>query len=445
MSQPAYRPRRAYALGAALLAAALVVTAAPTGNATHLAPGADVTFVVGTWTDAMHDGILLGQVTPEFTGPVVLHSTAYNMRFTNITPSAGVVRVELISPSGAIVGVADLTTGHNATTRNATFIITPSTMPAAGIYSVREVPGGLIVGAVYVQPWVATVSVSPNPVTYSGNPYILTYNVLSGGVGLANATLTGPGLSPNATTGPDGSYTALHSTPGVGTHAVQTRKQTWPQQTNGYDVPEHAGNGTYTVVAATPKVKIGNVSGSILHAVSAPIHIENLTDLGSATVRLTFDPAVVEVLGVGNSSVPGATLTSNVDQPNGTVTILLTTSARPGPSGSFVLATLSMRAVGSAGATSPLDLTVDELVDSDGDAISATVVDGTFRAGLLGDADGDGDVDLQDVQAIADAVVGNRPMSSIVAVDADVSRDGVVTGKDAMFLGQHLAGTRPFL
>ena len=225
-----------------------------------------------------------------------------------------------------------------------------------------------------------------------------------------------------------------------------------PTVAGTYWVTTQVGNATLpakalTVSTASPPAafSVGNVTGGILAPVAVPIAMSGVHDFGSATVTLAVDTTVVEVVNVTTGNVTGATTTWSFNESTGTLTLLLTTSARPGVSGDFVFATVWITAAGSAGSTSALDLEVVELVDSDGVDLPATARDGSFRAGILGDADGDGDVDTDDVQAIADAVVGKRSLASIVVADADVSRDGALTGRDAMLLSQHLAGTRPQL
>lgn len=193
--------------------------------------------------------------------------------------------------------------------------------------------------------------------------------------------------------------------------------------------------------------RIWDVRASSLVPTIAPIRMGNMTNFGSATLTLSYDPSVVEVTNVTNGNVPNSTLTWSVNESRGRVTLLLTTTARPGTSGEHDFARVSFRAVGALGSTSALDLNVEEVVDSDGIAFSTPpmVGDATFRAGLLGDADGDGDIDAQDAIAIAEAVVGRRAIGSLVASSADVSGDGRVTGRDAMLIRQFLAGTRASL
>lgn len=424
------------------LVAALVLATVPTSNASHFGTGgADAIIDVTVQTDAYWNGSYLGVVNPTASpsGLQIRAFRSYEMTFTNVTPSNG-TSAELVAPGGAVAAAASpYATGYNASVKNVTFLITSSALTAGGIYQLRETSSGAIKGAIYVAPQLVALTISPNPITYTGGSYVITYT------SIGNATLIGPCIPSPAQTDPSGNFTAVQSCPGVGTHTVTVRKQTSNQTTNGVDVPEYDGFGTYSVVQATPKISIGNVSGSILYSVQAPIRLENITDFGAATVKLTFDPSVVEVLDVSNSTIPNATLTWDVNETAGVMTVLVTTTARPGANGTFTLASVKLRAVGSAGSTTPLDLSIQELVDSDGDNITATAIDGSFRAGILGDADGDGDIDQDDVLAISEVVVGKRSASTIIAADADVSKDGVLTGKDAMYLSQHLAGTRPTL
>lgn len=196
---------------------------------------------------------------------------------------------------------------------------------------------------------------------------------------------------------------------------------------------------------STAAFSIGHYNGSVLHATRAPIVLRNASDFGSATVTLRVNTSVVDIVNVSPGNINGSNTTWFYNRSTGTLTVLITTTAIPSVSGDFVFAYVWLDAVGSAGSVSALDLEVVELTDSVGNALLASATDGSFRAGLLGDVDNNGVLDLLDVDAMGGVVVGARAETSIVRANADINRDGRITGVDAMMLRQYLAGTRASL
>ena len=113
---------------------------------------------------------------------------------------------------------------------------------------------------------------------------------------------------------------------------------------------------------------------------SVDIRIQNVENLGSYEWLLTFDPAVVEFVGVSNGSFlgntgrtvfcPGAILDA------GSVRFGCSTTGAtpPGPSGAGVLATITFSALATG--TSPLDLVWVQLSDPLAEDIPAAIEDG---------------------------------------------------------------------
>lgn len=191
------------------------------------------------------------------------------------------------------------------------------------------------------------------------------------------------------------------------------------------------------------RVSIANASGGPLNPVTVPIRLTNFTDLGSITVNLSFNASIVRIENVSVGNAPGANVTWNVNNSTGTLGVLLTTSAMPGPMGNFTLVNVTLKAVGTTGAVSVLNITTVEAVHSDGSAFAVLDEDGTFRSGLLGDVNVDNILDQLDVDLLSKHVVG-LPVSLTLA-NADTNRDGRISGVDAMFLAQYVAGTRTSL
>lgn len=177
-------------------------------------------------------------------------------------------------------------------------------------------------------------------------------------------------------------------------------------------------------------------------AAVVPLDLFNVTDLGTATVIIGFDPAVVQALEVINGEVPSSALEANLDNQAGSVRLVVVTGDVPGASGDFLLASLRLEAVGAVGDASILSVTVEQLADTAGEAITPELLDGSFQVGLPGDSSGDGEVTGVDAMFIMQYVAGNRPGEDLHLGLLDLDGDGQVTGVDAMFIMQFVTGNR---
>ncbi|HEX2021413.1 MAG TPA: cohesin domain-containing protein [Candidatus Thermoplasmatota archaeon] len=217
-----------------------------------------------------------------------------------------------------------------------------------------------------------------------------------------------------------------------------------------------AGNWTVTggFLNKTLRVQAAPANGTARAALSAPnatapygqtarvpVTLLDVSDLGSITFVLAWDPSVATVVSVEAGDVPGANASWNLQASNGTLRVVLATGTIPGPSGSFALAHVTLRATAATGGTTPLAVGAEEAVRSDGTPFPVDPRHGSFRGGLLGDADGDGDVDADDARAILDMAAGVGSPAYLPS-NADVNADGRVTGADAMRVMQRVSGAR---
>ena len=182
--------------------------------------------------------------------------------------------------------------------------------------------------------------------------------------------------------------------------------------------------GTQTPAAGgAPIVAIGTVAGSSVAPVEAPIRLANANGLGSASFVLTYDPAIVTLVGVQNGNVPQSQLTWRHDATTGTVVMLVTTALPKG----------------AVGKISPLAVAMRSAASATGTPIAVTPASGSFHNGVPGDVNGDGAVTKDDYERLADFLVGDDV--PIVALNADLNGDGHVTDADAILLHQRLAAT----
>ncbi len=132
-----------------------------------------------------------------------------------------------------------------------------------------------------------------------------------------------------------------------------------------------------TVLAAEPAVSIPDASAGEGEEVTVPITITDVTSLGAVDIWLHYDSSVVEVSDAADGDL--GTITYGIDNPNGVTK--MNWFLAEGESGDFAFAHVTLRAVGTDGATSPLELEVKVLVDTDGQPISHSFNDGTFTVG----------------------------------------------------------------
>jgi len=113
------------------------------------------------------------------------------------------------------------------------------------------------------------------------------------------------------------------------------------------------------------RISVGSSNVTAGGTTSVPIQVTGIrTDIAAATVRLTFNPAIVTVKAV-NAGNLGAPI-SNINNATGIVAIsAYTTSAVPAGNTATIANVVLQGVTGAeAGATSPLTLTVQDLYDS---------------------------------------------------------------------------------
>ena len=161
---------------------------------------------------------------------------------------------------------------------------------------------------------------------------------------------------------------------------------------------------TATVVSMDPSTAQANPGVPITVAVA----ISNVTNLGSFQFTLAYSPTLVTVQNITLGEFPGSTGRSftpvgpNIDNNAGTATFgAFSLGATPaGPSGSGALA--YVRLLPQAGGTAALVLSGVQVANVPGQSIQVVTRNGTLLiTACLGDFDGDGDVDILDVQRIA--------------------------------------------
>ena len=132
---------------------------------------------------------------------------------------------------------------------------------------------------------------------------------------------------------------------------------------------------SHLVLASSTVVSIPNASADTGDTTMVPISITDVTDLGAATIWLSYDKDVVEVDSVAVGDL--GSITYGINNADG-VTKMSWASAT-GYTGTYVFAYITLHAVGNVCETSPLDLDVKELADTSANPIVHTVTDGEFQ------------------------------------------------------------------
>jgi hypothetical protein len=138
-------------------------------------------------------------------------------------------------------------------------------------------------------------------------------------------------------------------------------------------------DGVFDIPSPTPTVvSIQNATANPGETVTVAINITDVDNMGTANVWLSYNKDVVIVESISEGEL--SPITPAIDNTAG-VTRMNWFSAT-GKTGDFVFAYVTLRAVGSAGQCSSLDLDVKELGDTSANAIPHTVEDGTFMIKL---------------------------------------------------------------
>lgn len=128
------------------------------------------------------------------------------------------------------------------------------------------------------------------------------------------------------------------------------------------------------LAAASSQVSIPDASTTSGGIVTLPITINGAATVSSATVTLSYDPAVVVVKSVSAGNL--GTFSANIDNATGITTI--SAFSVTGASGNITLANVTFRAAGSAGSAGSLNLAISSLKDVNGIDIPFTTNNGTF-------------------------------------------------------------------
>ena len=173
--------------------------------------------------------------------------------------------------------------------------------------------------------------------------------------------------------------------------------------------------------------------------------------LGGAQIWISYDPSLLEALTCSAMTPTGVELA--ICHTHAPGMLRLTLAAPTGLVEDFVAARARFRAIGPAGTTSPLRLTVDKLYDAQGAGLAAHVVDSLVTIGA-GTAQLPGDVNCSAGRDVEDAILVLRyslgaigssnqcppAAGTLYALACDVDGNGTCQINDALFLVQCTVG-----
>ncbi|MBW1939583.1 MAG: hypothetical protein JRI67_12670 [Deltaproteobacteria bacterium] len=139
---------------------------------------------------------------------------------------------------------------------------------------------------------------------------------------------------------------------------------------------------------AQTTVSIGNATVAVDGETTLPIFINNVDDpdgVGTADIKLSFDSDVVRMTAstAGDFDSITPNVAHNESGAASYVTFMAYQSNATGLTSGAIVTTVTLKAVGTAGQESPLDISIATLADntSDSNDISADDVDGIFTVG----------------------------------------------------------------
>ena len=187
----------------------------------------------------------------------------------------------------------------------------------------------------------------------------------------------------------------------------------------------------HVCTAEAVSVSISDVTCELHERVIAPITLSGVTNYGTGTINIAYNPGVVHVTNVAGT-YQSTLITSNIDNTVGITRISAWNTG--GVSGDVFFANVTFESVGPC--RSPLRIDILKLADTDMSSIPTTVANGSFTT--LGQCPGDLNEDCEITPA--DAMIALQMVACGEYFEkADMDGDLCVTSVDALMILQMLA------
>ena len=173
--------------------------------------------------------------------------------------------------------------------------------------------------------------------------------------------------------------------------------------------------------------------------VTLPITVSNAVNAGAVDITLTYDPAIVQIVGTTDGEMD---CTYTNDQVAGILRIGAIQGDNPGLD-TFTVLNVNFEPTGVAGSCT-LDIAVTTLKEAtpEGAAITYTISAGSYSytAFVNGDVNNDGTTDIVDANYLAKYIIGIAGYETINTEAADVNGDNIIDMADPMYLTKHVMG-----
>jgi len=185
-------------------------------------------------------------------------------------------------------------------------------------------------------------------------------------------------------------------------------------------------------------ISIGSANAPTNSTVTIPVSVANVTNISRISFDLLYNSSVLTVSSISaNESFVGSSITPNIDNVNGTTSIVLTNSNLISALTETPVIDIAFNVIGGSRSSTSLDLQNVEFSDVNSNPYTpAVVVDGQITVGIKGDFNGNGRVDIGDVAKVAFMVAGKVPED----LNADFNGNGRVDIGDAAKIAFYLAG-----
>ena len=185
-------------------------------------------------------------------------------------------------------------------------------------------------------------------------------------------------------------------------------------------------------------LSIGSASAPVNSIVTIPVSVTNVTNISGISFDLFYNSSIVAVSSIrASENFIGSSITQNIDNANGTTSIVLTNSNLISASAETPVIDIAFNVTGGSGSSTSLDLQNVKFSDVNSNPYTpAVVLDGMITVGIKGDFNNNGRVDIGDVAKVAFMVAGKVPED----LNADFNGNGRVDIGDAAKIAFYLAG-----
>ena len=193
-----------------------------------------------------------------------------------------------------------------------------------------------------------------------------------------------------------------------------------------------------SVTGAMPLVSVPNTTALTNDTTIVPVNIENLSSVGSLTLRVQFDDFALDFVDA-TDGVQNFNLTVNQNQ---TGIIEIQGFSITGVDLSSKSIDLRFVTAGSSNTVIGFGAQDSEVTTTEGTLYNVAYQSGQLSVGdlLLGDVQGNGIVDAGDASLVLQYVVDARTLNEVQLAAADVSGDDQVLANDASFILQFVVG-----